>query len=433
MGIASASEEDEFLLRFGLILPGLMRGIRPPVSVLNPERGGFSDKRLEQAAGQVSRLREALGFGRRYFGSLSSSPVTALREIAQQIKAVIVSGDAWVEIHAGLSDAEARLLAERAFACLDDSSEPNDLAESILTCLANFRRDGLGPQTVEVFRRELFWPSSIFRDAPDDVARRLIQCIEKAEGLQLNHLLLALAWTRGEPAFRAFLNWRNAPPAWAGGLYVPPEDYLHHAGVALDANGGRRDLLSLSCHQIVPLNDSSSEELVVPCRIEVEERCPACGGSLAWLFDFTDLSQDLFSGERSGAPRRVLCCLNCACFCPAVFSRYHSDGTAELHPATKSEESSSFGGRPASTRKLVLKPQPPFAASEPFGIDDATSLGGGPMWLQDAQYPRCPECNNVMKFLAQFDNGSMTPPEEGIYYSFFCPECRVAAVNYQQT
>src|SRR5690348_4536019 len=51
LGAAVTSEDDEFLLRFGLIVPGLIRGIDPPVSVLNPERGGFSDKRLEQAAG----------------------------------------------------------------------------------------------------------------------------------------------------------------------------------------------------------------------------------------------------------------------------------------------------------------------------------------------------------------------------------------------
>lgn len=55
------------------------------------------------------------------------------------------------------------------------------------------------------------------------------------------------------------------------------------------------------------------------------------------------------------------------------------------------------------------------------------------MWLQDAPYPRCPECQQVMKFLAQFDDGSMTPPEEGIYYSFYCSDCPIAAVNYQQT
>ena len=67
MGIATTLEEDEFLLRFGLIVPALMRGVRPPGSVLNPDRGGFSDKRLEQAAGQVSRF-EALRFGRRYLG-----------------------------------------------------------------------------------------------------------------------------------------------------------------------------------------------------------------------------------------------------------------------------------------------------------------------------------------------------------------------------
>ena len=123
-----------------------------------------------------------------------------------------------------------------------------------------------------------------------------------------------------------------------------------------------------------------------------------------------------------------------ACFCPAVFSRYQLDGTAEaeLHPATSCEESENVGARPVSVRELVLSPRPPFAATDPFGIDDATSLGGGPMWFQDAQYPRCPECQDVMQFPAQFDNSPMKPPEEGIYYSFFCPQCRIAAVNYEQ-
>lgn len=433
MGITILSDEDEYLLRFGLIVPGLMRGIRPPVSVLNSERGGFSDKRLEQAAGQVSRLREALSTARRHFGNFSPNAVTALRELAEQLKGVAHPDNVWVAMHSALSDTEADALAKRAFACLDDAAESRDLGVGILNSLANFRREGLGAQTIEAFRRELFWPSSIYRDAPDDVANRLIERIEKARGLELNHLLLALAWTRGEPALCAFLRWRKTSPAWASGLYVPLEDYLHHAGWALDANGERRNLVSLSCHRITPSTDASTERFAVPCRKEVDKHCPACGGSLAWLFDFINLPDEFFSGDRTNAPRRVLCCLDCACFCPAVFSRYQPDGTVELHSATNFEAKESFGGRPPSIRELVLAPLPPFSASEPFGIDDATTLGGVPMWLQDAQHPRCPECQNVMKFLAQFDSSSMKPPEEGIYYSFFCPDCRIAAVNYQQT
>ena len=55
------SESQDFLLRLGLIMPGVMRGIHPPILVLSPERGGFSEKRLEEAASQVGRFREILG------------------------------------------------------------------------------------------------------------------------------------------------------------------------------------------------------------------------------------------------------------------------------------------------------------------------------------------------------------------------------------
>ncbi len=433
MGIATASDEDEFLLRFGLIVPGLARGIRPPVAVLNSERGGFSEKRLEQAAGQATRLREAMRVGCRYFSDLSNNTVTALRELATYLATGNPSDPEWIELHANLSDVEARLLADRAFTCLDDSSESNDLGVSILTCLANFRREGLGGQLVGVLSRKLLWPSSIYRDAPDDVANRLIQQIEADDGGNRNHLLLAIAWTRGEPARRAFAKWRNTPPPWANKLNIPPENYRHDAGWTLDAKQQRKDLISLSCHRIALATNASAPHLAVSCRTEVEKHFPACGGPLGWLFDFGNLPDEFFSGDRLVAPRRILCCLHCAAFCPAVFSRYQPDGSADWHPATKSEETSNLGGGPQSTRELVASPQSPFAAAEPFGIQDATALGGVPMWVQGADYPHCPDCQDVMTFLAQFDNGSMTPPEEGIYYAFFCGKCRVAAVNYQQT
>ena len=75
---AAISEDDEFLLRFGLIVPGLMRGIELPVSILDPERGGFSEERLDQAAVQVRRLQEALRMARRFFGELGPGPVASL-------------------------------------------------------------------------------------------------------------------------------------------------------------------------------------------------------------------------------------------------------------------------------------------------------------------------------------------------------------------
>jgi hypothetical protein len=64
-------------------------------------------------------------------------------------------------------------------------------------------------------------------------------------------------------------------------------------------------------------------------------------------------------------------------------------------------------------------------------LNDASTLGGIPMWLQHTEFPRCIECGRFMTFLAQHDNGPLR--DEGIYYVFFCAQCHVAAVTYQQT
>jgi hypothetical protein len=239
LGIDDIAEHDDFLLRFALIVPGRMRGIRPPLVVLTPERGGFSHQRLEQAATQFTRLRMALHLGRRFDGNLSSDTYTALRELADRIEGLAEIDGGWVEIHENLSSIEADRLAQHAIACLDAPlKDEQELGIEVLNCLANFRHDGLKGRTADLLRRGIFWPASLYRDAPDNIAAALVQQIAKADGMKLNHLLLALAWTRGEPARRMFLEWRIQPPAWTASLHVPPEDYLPNAGWALDSNGG---------------------------------------------------------------------------------------------------------------------------------------------------------------------------------------------------
>jgi hypothetical protein len=87
--------------------------------------------------------------------------------------------------------------------------------------------------------------------------------------------------------------------------------------------------------------------------------------------------------------------------------------------------------RPATRRILNGSLSPTFITATPFSLSDASTLGGAPMWLQDAEYPICLECGRVMAFLAQHDNGALG--EEGIYYAFFCSRCQIAAASYQQT
>jgi hypothetical protein len=62
-----------------------------------------------------------------------------------------------------------------------------------------------------------------------------------------------------------------------------------------------------------------------------------------------------------------------------------------------------------------------------------SQVGGHPTWIQDAEYPICPECSKHMKFVGQIDCPDFQEYGEGIYYAFVCEECRIAATHYQQT
>src|ERR1041385_7948325 len=135
MGLAAdtvLSEDDELLLRFGLIVPGLMRGIHPPVSILNPERGGFSDRRLEQAAAQVRRLQEALRIARRHFGELGADSFASLRQLSQRLTGMTRGDSAWIDAPVRLPESAFTSLARRALACLDESKESAELGTGLL-------------------------------------------------------------------------------------------------------------------------------------------------------------------------------------------------------------------------------------------------------------------------------------------------------------
>ncbi len=277
--------------------------------------------------------------------------------------------------------------------------------------------------------RRVFRPSCLYRDSGDKIAEQLVRLIENAtDTLALNHLLLALAWTRSSVAVEAFHKWNEYPPRWASKLHVPPAQYLHSAGYCLDEYGHRRDLVSQRAFRLkltaIPPDES------VPCRNPVEDQCPSCKGPLSYLFDFTQLASTYFSEELFEAPRKVLCCLNCSCY-GVVFASYREDGTAEWLADDRMLDVPYDGAGDACLRTLDNSFWPPFACAEPYSVSDATTLGGIPMWLQDAAYPLCVRCKRVMSFLAQHDNGPLH--EEGIYYAFFCATCRVSAVSYQQT
>jgi len=424
-------EHDSFLLRLGLAVPGALRGIVPPVMVLDADRGGFSTPRQREAEGQILQLREALAIGRRFLSTLNPNTQQAIAELAEYSQRSKPDYVVWLSSFNEVSSEGAEQLAERAIECLDSDERPvNEIGTEILQRLACFRHSTLGEGSCRALvERGVFWPSSMYRDSGDAVALQLISRIEgTSEPLRVDHVLLALAWTRSAAAHQAFRRWSEQPPAWAAKLHVAPEQYLNHAGWCLGEDGQRRDLTSASCFRLV-----IAEEAALPtvrCRTRIDERCPSCGGPLGLIFDFSQLGTEYFPGEFADSPRKVLCCLHCSCYGP-VFTTYRADGTGKWLSPIEPCKYAYTGDREPSVRKLDDSPFPPFACAEPFALDDASTIGGIPMWLQDAEYPRCVECGRVMTFLAQHDNHLLL--EEGIYYAFFCAPCHVAAVSYQQT
>lgn len=425
-------DDDLFLLRVGLTAPGSFRAITPPLEVLTPNRGGLSKRRLGEAEGQVQRLREALTLGRKVFPLLPEDTEAAIRALAD----LTAGGSApvsWLDRLPELSADEADAMARQAIDWLaHDDKSVQRVGEEMLQQLACIREQALGESLCQLLiEQNIFYPGCLFRDSGDAIAAKLLERLEQG-GDDAAHLLVALAWTRGRAATDAFERWMESEPPWTLSLNLAPIHYAVYAGWTLE-NGSRRDLLSTDCHHLPPLEDGAEADgSPVPCLQPIESPCPSCDGPLTTLFDFRQVPAAAFGvGERAEAPRRVVACPHCACY-ETVFTRYNleDDQWQWLAPLERSEFDYASPAR-ASVRRFTGNPLPPFAYAEPFALDDASTIGGAPMWVQDAAYPDCLECGRLMTFLAQLDNGAVG--DVGCYYTFFCESCRVAAVNYQQT
>src|ERR1019366_6449380 len=212
LAAAGHSGVDGFLLRVGLTVPGIQRGIRPPLLVLNEGRGGLSTPRLAEAQGQVVRLTEALAVGRYWKPNLSHSPREALAELttltsrrpAQSTRSL------QIDLYCQMSTFEASELASVALDLVNDrKKELRRIGRDIVQRIACFRHQPLDSAvTTTLAQQRVFWPASLYRDADESVASVLLKILDGSpDAGSVNHLLLALAWTRSSVARDAFVSW----------------------------------------------------------------------------------------------------------------------------------------------------------------------------------------------------------------------------------
>ncbi|MFN0671584.1 DUF1963 domain-containing protein [Escherichia coli] len=328
-----------------------------------------------------------------------------------------------------LTTDQAQLMAD--YATERFASGEYKLAQEICLCLAAFTQANLNAYfrewiSYDDLDNDSYMP---FHRAPTDVRDRLLERVED-DAENRNFILQCLAWIGDDVVVERFAHWRNSPPPWRSSLYIEPEEYAHEAGWELTAEDQRRNLYFPQCFHLEMKSTGSCEALRV-----VDERndtCPNCALPLTNLFD-VDLKA---TGLSDNGSFRVVTCECCTAY-STIFGYMDSKGNAHLSaknipPAWLPDDVSEWRRLPVNSMRQGNLRSPLFAA-DPFLPVSFSQLGGHPTWIQDAEYPLCPQCSHTMMFLAQLDYADIEQYGEGIIYAFICPECRTTATSYQQS
>jgi hypothetical protein len=309
-----------------------------------------------------------------------------------------------------------------------------DVAQEICTCLAAFtdvRLDNCLRKWLHDGELD-FFSALPFNRAPPDVRDALLQRVE-IDGENRNWLLIALAWIGDEVVVERFAHWRDEPPSWCKSLYVPPHHYAHQAGWELTEDGCRRDLYFQQCIHLE--KQAPPQPTLFRLATETGENCPHCTMPLINLFDFAPAAVGIRTALWQ-EPVRILTCQCCTAY-GTVFAKIdlqgHTHWVRENTFSTLAAENSADWVRFPENSLHPNESRLPLFAADQFLPTTFSQLGGHPAWVQDAEYPSCPECAQTMMFLAQVSYEEIDDSAEGMLYGFICPTCRTTATSYQQT
>ena len=336
-------------------------------------------------------------------------------------------------LYRSLDAEEARELARFAIDCCVPGKP--GAAEEVLLCLACLSPGGLDAWHGALVDRRVFSPAVIYHGAGSEIAERVVRLLP---GEDTNHMLLALAWIGDDVVRDSFRRWRDDPPDWAVRLYVRPHRYAEEAGWELTPDGLRRDLFARGCHPLVRPGEEQAEAGIARVVDDHEGSCRWCDRRMTTLLDLDPTAPGTASLGMPGRRIRIATCEVCTCL-GTIFTRLGPDGTSTWHEANRRpdhtpERTEDWGILPRGCLLFGGRPRPwlESASSSVPGVR-FSQVGGHPTWIQDAEYPRCPDCGRAMPFVAQLSNADYQEYGEGIYYLFACPDCGVAATGYQQS
>ncbi len=284
-------------------------------------------------------------------------------------------------------------------------------------------------------KAEVYLPPEIYYHAPADVRDELIgRLMTTGDGWTAGRLMTCLAMQGDSEARRCLFELQKNPKGWRKELYVDPDMYACIGGWSFDSSGNYLPVNFDKCYPIVKKNTEDRALVIGRPR---EDTCPHCGSRLVDILcvDGTDPRLE-FLGVKGKIT--ATCCPNCVMGEP-VFSRFEPDDTSTAcfpyKGLSDSEEcflsAEDYEQLEHNGMGLGEKDVPLFYDAINW---DANTLGGFAFWIQDCVITRCPDCGKPMRYLAQLSWESiMSDLMEGTLYIEFCPDCRVASMQHQQT
>lgn len=438
------ADPSQMGLEIACLIPGLHRHVDPPLLALTPSRGGWSPRRLEQAAEWLKRFETSV----RWLKSLAPARwerLAAYRGLPtppnmtdwqDQLAYIIALEDLprgerlaeYTSLYPQLTAVEASELFMEALRLWDGGfSVDRKIAKAIWFHLAIYHAESIAPFGRELVQRDVDYPLILFRDSSADTSAALIDRLTRGDWKTPYLLLGALMWCGDVTAQQQLATWIANPPDW----WKPDSNKVSlQAGWELTADNQRRDLYFRTCYALVPQAEPTSTRAFVP----LDQACRRCGQPLEHMLDLdlTDPRLDFLGLE--GERLRVLNCRWCVrwdhfyaqadYYGLAQWKLFYLPNPLRTTPGEYIPFPNMLG--------LAAAPRNPYEANWDLREHGHSQVGGFPTMIDASDFPECPVCHQTMMCIGQVKTSDMGDGD-GWTYAFLCAGCQITATSYQQT
>ena len=319
---------------------------------------------------------------------------------------------------------------------IEDTGEL-DKESDIFTELLNYRDIDTSKIAEAAFKKNLFYPSEIYKDAPHEIIEAMLEMVKQddVDSFLAGRLLSCLAVCGGEEVFQTFLELEKHPRRWREKLYANPSQYATSGGWSFDKDGRYRKINFDKCYPMVKGTLEQKKSSPVKIGVKTEEKCPKCGCGIVNLMEIDGRDPRLDFLEIPGVIK-AKCCPNCVSYSEGDFCRYVLNGESELVFGEDSFITEDYlkeeGIEELASNSYILgnASVPPRYAADWEG---GSSVGGFAFWIQDCDIRLCPDCGKPMQYLAQIQWDTVLYGMEGNAYIEICKDCKTIVVLHQQT